>query len=77
MVRRTETRRARSERYTELAAGKTVLTWRGYSCTFVKHETIILSDGKTQKRCAVIMIHGKDLFQSLRFVDAEELNCGI
>ena len=73
MVRRPETRRARSERYTELAAGKTVLTWHGYSCTFVRHEVITLADGVTQKQCAVIMLHGKDLFQSLRFVDAEEL----
>jgi len=74
VVRGTQTRRAASERYTEIAAGKTVLEWRGNSCTVVRYETITLSDGVTRKRCAVVLIHGKDLFQSLRFVDAKELS---
>lgn len=78
MVRRVETRRARSERYTEESAGKTVLMWRGYTATLIEKQAITLSDGATEKECAVILIHGKELFQALRFVSAEELEklCG-
>lgn len=73
MVQRTETRRAASERYTELAAGQTVLTWRGVSCTLVSRQDIVLADGVTVKQCALIRVHGLDLFQSQRFVSASEL----
>ena len=74
MVRRTETRRARSERYTEQSSGKTVLRWRMCSCTLIREQEILLSDGRTKKRCAVISVHGLDKFQALRFVSMEDLS---
>lgn len=37
-------------------------------------QQIILADGVTEKECAVIRLHGFDLFQSLRFIGFDELD---
>jgi Tfp pilus assembly protein PilN len=49
--------------------------WRGQSCTLIGKQFITLADGATKKECAVILVHGLYLFQSLRFVDTKDLTC--
>lgn len=68
-----ESRRAKSDRCAEKLRGKNVCFWRGQSASICDLQDITLSDGVTIKRCAIIMIHGKELFQALRFVGQGEI----